>query len=169
MHRKKNFFERFANWATNATGSSAAFLTAAAIILIWIVTGPVFRYSDTWQLVINTGTTIVTFLMVFLIQKSQNKDSKAIHMKLNELIASHQGTSNRMVNIEDLSEDELDRLSKFYIQLSELAEKEDDITCTHSIDAAEENHLLKQSGFKTRASYKKKAMPPVAKQTGTEK
>ena len=87
MHRKKNFFERFANWATNATGSSAAFLTAVAIILIWIVTGPVFHYSDTWQLIINTGTTIVTFLMVFLIQKSQNKDSKAIHLKLNELSA----------------------------------------------------------------------------------
>src|SRR3569833_504090 len=148
MHRKKNFFERFANWATNATGSSAAFLTAAAIILIWIVTGPVFHYSDTWQLIINTGTTIVTFLMVFLIQKAQNKDSKAIHLKLNELVASHEGTSNRMVNIEDLTEKELDHLYKFYISLAQLALKEDDLTSTHSIDAAEENHQRKSSRYK---------------------
>ena len=124
MHQKKNFFERFANWATIATGSSAAFLTAAAVIFVWIITGPVFHYSDTWQLIINTGTTIITFLMVFLIQKSQNKDSKAIHLKLNELIASHQGTSNRMVNIEDLTEKELDHLQKFYVRLSKLAENE---------------------------------------------
>lgn len=153
MKKKKNLFEKFADWATAATGSSAAFLIAIVVIVVWAVTGPIFKYSDTWQLVINTGTTIVTFLMVFLIQKSQNKDSKAIHMKLNELIASHAGTSNRMVNIEDLSEAELDRLRRFYEQLSELAEKEDDITCTHSIDAAEENHALKLGGFKSRKSY----------------
>jgi len=167
MKKKKNFFERFSNWATIATGSSAAFLTAITVIVVWAVSGPIFKYSDTWQLVINTGTTIVTFLMVFLIQKSQNKDSKAIHLKLNELLASHQGTSNRMVNIEDLSESELDRLNKFYIQLSELAEEEDDITCTHSIDAAKENHIQKMNSLKTRASYKKKAVP--AKQTGAKK
>jgi len=154
MHRKKNFFERFANWATIATGSSAAFLTAAAVIFVWIITGPVFHYSDTWQLIINTGTTIVTFLMVFLIQKSQNKDSKAIHLKLNELIASHQGTSNRMVNIEDLTEKELDHLQKFYVRLSKLAENEGDITCTHSIDAADENNSNKLSSLKQRKSYK---------------
>ena len=159
MHRKKNFFERFANWATNATASSAAFLAAAAIILIWIVTGPVFHYSDTWQLIINTGTTIVTFLMVFLIQKSQNKDSKAIHLKLNELIASHQGTSNRMVNIEDLTEKELDHLSRFYVRLAKLAENEGDITCTHSIDAAEENNSNKLNSFKQRKSYKNGSNP----------
>ena len=154
MAQKKNFFERFANWATNATGSSAAFIIAASIILIWIVTGPVFQYSNTWQLIINTGTTIITFLMVFLIQKSQNKDSKALHLKLNELIASHQGTSNRMVNIEDLTEIELDHLHKFYVRLAKLAEKEGDLTCTHSIDAAEENHTNKLTGFKQRKSYK---------------
>jgi low affinity Fe/Cu permease len=83
MKNNKNFFERFSNWATAATGSSAAFIIAALTVLIWAVTGPVFDYSETWQLVINTGTTIVTFLMVFLIQKAQNKDSKAIHLKLN--------------------------------------------------------------------------------------
>jgi len=153
MKKKKNLFERFANWATIATGSSVAFIIAISVIVIWGVTGPVFKYSDTWQLIINTGTTIVTFLMVFLIQKSQNKDSKAIHLKLNELLASHQGSSNRMVNLEDLSEKELDQLHKFYVRLSDLAEKEDDITCTHSIDAADENHSLKLSSLQLKPHY----------------
>jgi low affinity Fe/Cu permease len=146
--KKKNLFERFSNWATAATGSPAAFIVAMATVIIWAITGPLFHYSETWQLVINTGTTIVTFLMVFLIQKSQNKDSKAIHLKLNELLASHEGTSNRMVNIEDLTEEELDHLYKFYIQLSDLAEKEDDLTRTHSIDAAAENQKRKSGNRK---------------------
>jgi len=153
IKRKKNLFERFANWATIATGSSTAFIVAISVIIIWGITGPVFKYSDTWQLIINTGTTIVTFLMVFLIQKSQNKDSKAIHLKLNEILASHQGASNRMVNLEDLSEKELDQLHKFYVQLSDLAEEEDDITRTHSIDAAKENHNAKLSSFKLKPHY----------------
>jgi low affinity Fe/Cu permease len=148
MKKKVNYFERFSNWATAATGSSAAFMIAITVIIVWLITGPVFKYSDTWQLIINTGTTIVTFLMVFLIQKSQNKDSKAIHLKLNELLASHEGTSNRMVNIEDLTEEELDHLYKFYRKLSALAEKENNITRTHSIDAAEENHERKSAGKK---------------------
>src|ERR1700743_2268949 len=152
-NKKKNLFEQFANWATNATGSSAAFIIAIAVIVIWAVTGPLFKYSDTWQLVINTGTTIVTFLMVFLIQKTQNKDSKAIHLKLNELLASHQGASNRMVDIADLTEIDLDHLHRFYEELSDLAEKEDDITCTHSIDAAEENHKAKLESLKTKSHY----------------
>jgi low affinity Fe/Cu permease len=143
MKTKKNLFELFSNWATAATGSSAAFIIATLTILVWAVTGPVFNYSETWQLVINTGTTIITFLMVFLIQKSQNKDSKAIHLKLNELLASHEGTSNRMVNIEDFTEAELDHLYMFYRKLSALAEKESDLTKTHSIDAAEENQQRK--------------------------
>lgn len=151
--KEHNFFEKFSNWATAATGSSAAFIIALCTIVLWVITGPIFGYSDTWQLVINTGTTIITFLMVFLIQKSQNKDSKAVHLKLNELLASHQGASNRMVNIEDLTEQELDQLSKFYVRLSKLAEQEDDITCTHSIDAAEENHEIKQSGYKSKPHY----------------
>ena len=146
MKKKTNFFERFSNWATAATGSSAAFIIAIIIVIIWAVTGPLFKYSDTWQLVINTGTTIVTFLMVFLIQKAQNKDSKAIHLKLNELLASHAGTSNRMVDIENLTEKDLDQLHRFYEEISALAEKEDDITSTHSIDAAEENHKRKTAG-----------------------
>jgi len=148
MKKKVNFFERFSNWATTATGSSAAFIISSVTVIIWALTGPVFNYSETWQLVINTGTTIVTFLMVFLIQKSQNKDSKAIHLKLNELLASHEGTSNRIVDIENLTEKELDDLHKFYARISALAEKEDDITRTHSIDAAEENQKRKSSGRK---------------------
>jgi low affinity Fe/Cu permease len=148
VKKKKNLFERFSNWATAATGSSAAFMIAITAIVIWLATGPLARYSNTWQLIINTGTTIVTFLMVFLIQKSQNKDSKAIHLKLNELLAAHDGASNRMVDIEDLTEKELDDLHKFYQQLSDLAENEDEITCTHSIDAANENNKLKAARHK---------------------
>lgn len=140
MSRKENFFERFSNWATTATGSSGAFILAVIIVLVWAVTGPVFKYSNTWQLVINTGTTIVTFLMVFLIQKSQNKDSRAVHLKLNELIAAHEGASNRMVNIEDLSEQELSQIREFYVKLSQLAKTEESLGCTHTIDAANENH-----------------------------
>lgn len=136
-------FERFANAATKFTGSSPAFIAAAAIVVLWAVTGPLFDYSETWQLVINTGTTIITFLMVFLIQKAQNKDGKAIQLKLNELIAAHERASNRMVDIEDLTEAELDQLHKFYVKISALAKKESDIHCSHSIDVAEELHEIK--------------------------
>ncbi|MEE1943649.1 low affinity iron permease family protein [Pedobacter sp. KR3-3] len=141
--KKSNLFEDFANAATRFTGSSYAFLAATAIVVIWAVSGPIFNYSETWQLVINTGTTIITFLMVFLIQKSQNKDSKAIQLKLNELIAAHEQASNRMVDIEDLTEQELDQLHKFYATLAVLAKKETDIHCSHSIDVAEELNELK--------------------------
>lgn len=143
-NRNNSLFERFANAATKFTGSSPAFLIAAAIVVIWAVTGPLFDYSETWQLVINTGTTIITFLMVFLIQKAQNKDGKAIQLKLNELIAAHERASNRMVDIEDLTEDELDQLHKFYVTLSALAKKENDIHSSHSIDAAEEINEIKR-------------------------
>lgn len=143
MTKKKNLFENFSEWATRATGSSAAFLIAMTIVIVWAITGPMFDYSETWQLVINTGTTIITFLMVFLIQKSQNKDSKAIHLKLNELIAAYEGTSNRMVDIEDLTEEELDQLRKFYAHLANFAKKENTLTFSHSIDAAEENNARK--------------------------
>lgn len=154
--QKKNLFEKFANWATMATGSSAAFMLAAGVVLVWAATGPVFQYSQTWQLIINTGTTIVTFLMVFLIQKSQNKDSKAIHLKLNEIIAAHQGASNRMVNIEDITEVELDQLHKFYVRLSILAKQEDDLGCTHSIDAADDNHESKSKLIQANPAKRKK-------------
>lgn len=136
----QNFFERFSNWATTATGSPAAFIIAVALILVWAISGPFFNFSETWQLVINTGTTIVTFLMVFLIQKGQNKDSKAIQIKLNELIAAHEKASNRIVDIEDLTEKELDKLHRYYQKLSDLAEEDTDLHQSHSIDAAEDNH-----------------------------
>ncbi|GGI24817.1 low affinity iron permease family protein [Pedobacter mendelii] len=149
--KKNNFFEKFANSATKFTGSSMAFIIAAAIIIVWGITGPLFSYSETWQLVINTGTTIITFLMVFLIQKAQNKDGKAIQLKLNELIAAQQGASNRMVDIEDLSEDELDQLHKFYVTIATLAKKEADIHCSHSIDVAKDLNEMK---LKTNKHFK---------------
>jgi low affinity Fe/Cu permease len=141
--KKKGFFEKFAEWATKATGSSVAFLLASGIVVVWALTGPIFNYSETWQLVINTGTTIITFLMVFLIQKTQNKDSKAIHLKLNELIAANPGCSNRMVDIEDMTEAELDQFQKFYRKLVELAKRDDDVHTSHSIDAAEKSSINK--------------------------
>ncbi|WAC39333.1 low affinity iron permease family protein [Pedobacter sp. SL55] len=140
---KVGLFERFANAATKFTGSSPAFIAAVAIVVIWAITGPVFNYSETWQLVINTGTTIITFLMVFLIQKAQNKDGKAIQLKLNELIASHEKASNRMVDIEDLTEEELDQFHKFYATLAKLADEEADIHQSHSIDVAKKLHRQK--------------------------
>ncbi|MDQ8006327.1 MAG: low affinity iron permease family protein [Pedobacter sp.] len=140
---KVSLFERFSNAATKFTGSSPAFISAVAIVVIWAVSGPIFHYSETWQLVINTGTTIITFLMVFLIQKAQNKDGKAIQLKLNELIASHEKASNRMVDIEDLTEEELDQFHKFYATLAKLADDDADIHQSHSIDVAKKLHRQK--------------------------
>jgi len=117
------FFERFSNNIINWVGSSAAFLLAGLIVIVWAIMGPIMHYSDVWQLIINTITSIATFLMVFVIQKSQNKDSKAIQLKLDELIAANRFASNRMVNIEDLTEEELDELRKFYTKLSTVAAK----------------------------------------------
>ncbi|GAA4792943.1 hypothetical protein GCM10023231_21420 [Olivibacter ginsenosidimutans] len=132
-----NFFERFSNKITSWTGSSTAFGIALGVVIGWAVSGPVFNYSDTWQLVINTSTTIVTFLMVFLIQKAQNKDSKAIQLKLNELVAANQKASNRMVDVEDFTEEELDLLHQFYEKLAAKTKKENDIHLSHSIDQQE--------------------------------
>jgi len=139
-----NFFEKASTKITNWTGSPIAFCVAFLIVIAWILSGPIFNYSDTWQLVINTGTTIITFLMVFLIQKSQNKDSKAIQLKLNELIAASRHASNRMVDIEDLTESELDVLHKYYQKLSDIAEEDNDIHKSHSIDAAVILHRVKK-------------------------
>jgi low affinity Fe/Cu permease len=136
-------FEKIAAAITKASGSSSAFLIAVVIILVWGVTGPIFHYSDTWQLVINTGTTIVTFLMVFLIQQTQNKDSLALQLKLNELIACDERASNRLIDVEDLTQQELEILKKFYIRLSELAEKENDLFSSHSVDEAAGRHKHK--------------------------
>jgi low affinity Fe/Cu permease len=150
--RKDSFFEKMSTAITCWTGSSAAFAIAFGVIIVWGISGPIFKYSDTWQLVINTGTTIITFLMVFLIQKSQNKDGKAIQLKLNELIAASRHASNRMVDIEDLTEAELDVLHKYYQRLSDISEEDDDIHNSHSIDAADDLQDLKKEVNKERDS-----------------
>ena len=141
---RDGFLSRFATAVTRWTGSAAGFGCAAAIVLIWLVTGPIFHFSDTWQLVINTGTTIVTFLMVFLIQRSQNKDSLAIQLKLNEIVAGLEGASNRLISIEDFSEDELKVLHKHYQRLAEMAKGEADLKVSHSIEEAEARHAFKR-------------------------
>jgi low affinity Fe/Cu permease len=146
--KSSSFFDKFSNKVTKITGSSTAFLTAFIIIIVWAITGPIFHFSDTWQLVINTGTTIITFLMVFVIQQSQNKDTIALHLKLNELIAATKTASNRLISVEDLTEAELEVLKKFYTELSCLAKKENDIHKTHSIDEATAIHKLKTSSSK---------------------
>ena len=138
-----SFFGRMAGAITTFTGSTAAFVTAVSIVLVWGITGPIFHYSETWQLVINTGTTIITFLMVFLIQRAQNKDSLVLHLKLNELIAATQGASNRLINAQDFSEEEIQLLHDFYCALAELAKKDNDLGKTHTVEEAEDNHLEK--------------------------
>ena len=136
-------FERWSVAITRAAGSAKTFLLAMAVVAVWAVTGPVFGFSDTWQLVINTGTTIVTFLMVFLIQQSQNKDSLAIQLKLNELVAALEGASNRLIEVEDLSEHELMVLKRHYARLAAMARESADIGESHSIDEAERRHRRK--------------------------
>ncbi len=117
------FFNRFSTAVTRITGRAYTFITAIGIVLIWGITGPVFNFSDTWQLVINTGTTIVTFLMVFVIQHSQNKDTIALQLKLDELLAASTA-SNKLISVEDLTDEELDVMKKFYAHLSEETQKE---------------------------------------------
>jgi low affinity Fe/Cu permease len=129
------FFEGLARWTTAVAGSTIAFIIACGLILAWLFTGPLFDFSDTWQLVINTGTTIVTFLMVFLIQRTQNKDSLALQIKLNELLAAHAGASNKLLNIENLSEEEIQNLQQRYYKLADKAQLEDDCPLrTHTIE-----------------------------------
>ena len=134
------WLERFSSRATVATGSTLGFSVAVLLILVWLVTGPIFHFSDTWQLIINTATTIVTFLMVFLIQRSQNKESLAVQLKLNELVASMEGASNRLIDIEDLTEQELHVLHKHYQRLAEMAKQESDLRRSHSVEEAEHRH-----------------------------
>ena len=135
--------EAFSKAITQFTGSTAAFGIALGVVVVWALVGPLFGFSDTWQLVINTGTTIVTFLMVFLIQRSQNKDSLAIHLKLNELVAAMQGASNRLIDVESLSEKELATLHRFYTELATLAREEVTVTESHSVEEARERHSAK--------------------------
>jgi len=135
--KRKSALERFSQKAAVYSGNSWAFIIAVAVVLVWALTGPLFGFSDTWQLVINTGTTIVTFLMVFLIQRSQNKDTQAVHLKLNELVAALQGASNRIIDVEDLSEEELRVLHEHYRTLVHLAKHDADLRKSHSIEEAE--------------------------------
>ena len=137
-------FERFASTATRFTGSVPAFAVALGIIVVWAVTGPLFHFSDTWQLVINTGTTIVTFLMVFLIQQTQNKDGLAIQLKLNELVAAVEGASNQLIDVEDLSEEELEILKAHYRHLVQMAREEAHLRATHSPGEAKLRHESKR-------------------------
>src|SRR5687767_15097696 len=148
MARKKRnkvseVLERFSLAATKATGTSGAFILALTVIIVWAVTGPLFHFSDTWQLVINTGTTIVTFLMVFLIQRSQNKDAVALHLKLNEIVAAMEGASNRLINVEDLSESEVRLLHRHYGRLAQLSRENHSLAESHSIEQAVTRHAFK--------------------------
>jgi low affinity Fe/Cu permease len=121
MNKKSSWFSDFARKAARAAGQPVVFALAAAVILVWLVTGPLFGFSDTWQLIVNTGTTIITFLMVFLIQNTQNRDSEAMHIKMDELIRAIEGAHNALLNLEDLSEEELDKIRASYIELAKEA------------------------------------------------
>jgi low affinity Fe/Cu permease len=136
-------FERVSSLVTVWTGSTTAFALACLVVIVWLATGPLFHYSDTWQLVINTGTTIVTFLMVFLIQRSQNKESLAVQLKLNELVAAKRGASNRLIDVEDLTEEQLQLLRKHYATLARMAERDRTLTESHSIEEAAARHARK--------------------------
>ena len=122
--KSKSWFSRFAKKTARASGRPSAFGLAVVVILVWAVTGPMFHFSDTWQLVINTGTTIITFLMVFLIQCTQNRDSEAMQVKLDELIRAIKGAHNALLDLEELEEDELDRIRDKYTKLAEEARKD---------------------------------------------
>ena len=141
---KQRGLERAATAITRFAGSGTGFGVALATVMVWAALGPVFGWSDTWQLVINTGTTIVTFLMVFLIQRTQNKDGLAIQLKLNELVAAMHGASNRLIGVEDLSERELRVLHEHFRRLARMAEQDSDIMASHSIDEANARHASKR-------------------------
>jgi low affinity Fe/Cu permease len=119
--RTSETFTHFAKWTAHAAGQPATFAIAVGILVVWAVTGPMFQFNDSWQLVINTGTTIITFLMVFLIQNTQNRDAVAVHLKLDELIRAIHGARNRLMDLEDLTEEELEQLRTRYVKLAEHA------------------------------------------------
>jgi low affinity Fe/Cu permease len=142
-------FEKFSSAVTEAAGSTYAFTGAVTLIVLWLLSGPFFNYSEVWQLIINTGTTIITFLMVFVIQKAQNKESLSIQLKLNELLATNEIASNRLVCVEELTEEEMKVLQKFYSKLSNMAKLEGKITESHSIEEAEQFHQIKRKRTST--------------------
>ena len=143
-------FEQLSQVITHFTGTTTAFGLAVAVVIVWGLLGPFFGFSDTWQLVINTSTTIVTFLMVFLIQRTQNKDSLAIHLKLNELVSAMEGASNRLIDVEALSEKDLRTLHRYYAELTQLARTASDLTESHSVEEARQRHSLKTGGKRHR-------------------
>jgi len=122
--KSTSWFTRAAKVTSHATGRPSAFILAVLVIVIWLVTGPIFHFSDTWQLVINTGTTIVTFLMVFMIQNTQNREAEAVQVKLDELLRATAGAHNALLDLEELEEDELDRIRHGYSDLAERARRE---------------------------------------------
>ena|SRR5690349_5977815 len=122
--KRFSWFTRAAKWASRATGRPITFISAVIIIIIWAITGPIFNFSDTWQLVINTATTIITFLMVFLIQNTQNRDTEAIQIKLDELIRAIEGAHNALLDLEELEDEELDAIRKNYLELAKKARNE---------------------------------------------
>ncbi len=164
--KKEGIFEKFSSVVTKATGSTYAFITAFSIVVIWAVSGPSFGFSETWQLVINTSTTIITFLMVFLIQKSQNKDSLSIQLKLDELVAAHDRASNRLVDVENMTEDELKTIQKYYSKLSSLTKNDGSIQQSHSIDEANVKTQQKQ---KRQLELKEKDEQSASKNKGKSK
>jgi low affinity Fe/Cu permease len=141
---------RFATWVSDVAGSTPAFIAAMAVVIVWLAGGPHFKYSDTWQLVINTSTTIVTFLMVFLSQRAQNKGALAVQLKLNEIVAALEGASNRLISVEDLSEGELKVLHIHYQRLAEMAKSDHSVSDSHSVEEAEERHAFKTDRRKQR-------------------
>jgi low affinity Fe/Cu permease len=151
---QNNKFEKLASVVSKAAGSTAAFTIAFSIVLAWGISGPFFDFSETWQLVINTGTTIITFLMVFLIQKAQNKDSLAIQLKLNELVASNASSNNRLVDIESMTEEEMEVVQKYYRKLSMLTQNEESLHTSHSLGEAEESHNKKTGKQKPQPTKK---------------
>ena len=138
--RIRDAFHVFARQSSNVLGSAWAFILAIAIIVVWATTGPMFHFSDTWQLIINTGTTIVTFLMVFLIQNTQNRDAKAVHLKLDELIRALKGARNHLVDLEKLSDDELSQLEKEFERIRNHAKRTKEVVKETAQEAAEETH-----------------------------
>jgi low affinity Fe/Cu permease len=136
-------FEKISSYITKQAGRPVTSIASIVLVLVWAATGPLFGYSENWQLIINTSTTIITFLMVFVIQTSANKDTIAVQIKLNELIASSKFASNRLIDVEDLTAAELELLKNFYVKLSKLAEKEKNLFASHSIDEALKFHNRK--------------------------
>jgi low affinity Fe/Cu permease len=158
--KSTSYFTRFAKWTARATGRPAAFVLAASVIVVWGVTGPLFGFSDTWQLVINTGTTIVTFLMVFLIQNTQNRDTEALQVKLDELIRVTEGAHLVLLDLEELDDKQLDKVRATYERLAAKAREDlkhgEDDTGTPDLGNADEDRALPE-GKGSKAKGKKKA------------